>query len=136
MIEREKKIIIGDKTFVVAFPNVGQIITLEATKQALTDNRYGQMAASGVASMYYALDLVDTIAFFQVCGAEALKYYGIRNAASMAPDKLEQFVQVYADQVKPWLDKTFAELRGLGGEKKAEDDGTSNDGKQEAAAGE
>ena len=133
MIEREKKITIGDKTFVVAFPNVGQIITLEATKQALTDNRYGQMAASGVASMYYALDLVDTISFFQVCGAEVLKYYGIRNAASVSPEKLEQFVQVYAEQVKPWFDKIFAELRGLGGEKKAEDDGTSDDGKQKAA---
>ena len=132
MIEREHKITVGERTFIISFPNVGQIITLESTKQALTDNRYGQMAASGVASMYYALDLVDTIAFFQVCGAEVLKYYGIRNAASVSPEKLEQFVQVYAEQVKPWFDKTFAELRGLGGEKKAEDDGTS-DGKQETA---
>lgn len=123
MIEREKKIVIGEKTFVITFPNVGQIITLEATKQALTDNRYGQMAASGVASMYYALDLVDTIAFFQVCGTEVLKYFDVRNAASVSPDKLEKFVEVYANQVKPWFDKTFAELRGAGDVKKSEDNG-------------
>ena len=113
MIEREKKITIGERTFIVSFPNVGQIIALESTKQALTDNRYGQMAASGVASMYYALDLVDTIAFFQVCGVDVLKYYDIRNAASVAPDKLEMFVKVYAEQIKPWLDETFKVLRGL-----------------------
>ena len=122
MIEREKKITIGEKTFIVSFPNVGQIIMLESTKQALTDNRYGQMAASGVASMYYALDLVDTVAFFQVCGTEVLKYFDIRNAASVPPDKLEMFVKTYAEQVKPWLDSTFAALRGLGDVKKAEDE--------------
>lgn len=113
MIEREKKITIGERTFIVSFPNVGQIIALESTKQALTDNRYGQMAASGVASMYYALDLVDTVAFFQVCGTDVLKHYDIRNAASVAPDKLEMFVRVYAEQIKPWLDETFKALRGL-----------------------
>lgn len=129
MIEREKKITIGEKTFIISFPNVGQIITLEATKQALTDNRYGQMAASGVASMYYALDLVDTIAFFQVCGAEALRYFDVKNAASVSPDKLEMFVKVYAEQVKPWFDSTFAELRGLGDVKKTEN------GEQEENAG-
>lgn len=123
MIEREKRITIGEKTFIVSFPNVGQIIMLESTKQALTDNRYGQMAASGVASMYYALDLVDTVAFFQVCGAEVLKYYDIRNAASVPPDKIGAFVKTYAEQIKPWLDETFATLRGLNDVKKDEDNG-------------
>lgn len=113
MIEREKKITIGEKSFIVKFPNVGQIISLESAKQALTDNRYGQMAASGVASMYYALDLVDTIAFFQVCGAEILKFFDIKNIASVAPDKLDMFVETYSEQIKPWLDKTFDELRSL-----------------------
>ena len=122
MIEREHKITIGERTFIISFPNVGQIITLESTKQALTDNRYGQMAASGVASMYYALDLVDTIAFFQVCGTEVLKYFNIRNAASVSPDKLEMFVKVYSEQVKPWFDKTFAELRGLSFKKEKSDE--------------
>lgn len=122
MIEREKKITIGEKTFIVSFPNVGQIIMLESTKQALTDNRYGQMAASGVASMYYALDLVDTVAFFQVCGSEVLRYYDIRNAASVPPDKIGMFVKTYAEQVKPWLDETFATLRGLNDVKKDNED--------------
>ena len=132
MIEREHKITVGERTFIISFPNVGQIITLESTKQALTDNRYGQMAASGVSSMYYALDLVDTIAFFQVCGTEVLKYFDIRNAASVSPDKLEMFVKVYAEQVKPWFDKTFAELRGLSSKTETSDessDGKSDNGK-------
>ena len=104
---------------------VGQIITFESTKQALTDNRYGQMAASGIASMYYALDLVDTIAFFQVCGSEILRYYDIRNAASISPDKLEMFVKAYSEQIKPWLDETFKALRGLSNVKEDGNEGES-----------
>lgn len=50
MIERQKKFSIGEKTFTAQFPNVGQLIDLESLKQALTNNRYGVMAASGVAS--------------------------------------------------------------------------------------
>ena len=46
MIEREKKFKVGERTFVVKFPNVGQIIDMESLKQALTNNRYGQMAAN------------------------------------------------------------------------------------------
>lgn len=125
MIEREKKVAIGEHTFIVSFPNVGQIITFESTKQALTDNRYGQMAASGIASMYYALDLVDTIAFFQVCGSEILRYYDIRNAASISPDKLEMFVKAYSEQIKPWLDETFKALRGLSNVKEDGNEGES-----------
>ena len=50
-IERQKKFTINGATFIAKFPNVGQLIDLESFKQALTSNRYGQMAASGVASM-------------------------------------------------------------------------------------
>ena len=52
MIQRVKKFNIGEKSFTVSFPNVGQIIDVESLKQALTGGRYGVMASSGVASMY------------------------------------------------------------------------------------
>lgn len=112
-IERQKKFNIGEKQFVAKFPNVGQIIDLESFKQALTNNRYGQMASSGIASMYNALDLVDAIAFFQVVVPEVAKYYDIRNYTLLQVDKIKELLDAYQTQIKPWYDKTMLELRGI-----------------------
>ena len=124
MIERQKKFSIGEKTFTCQFPNVGQLIDLESLKQALTNNRYGVMAASGVASMYYALDMVDAISFLQVCVPSVAKYYDIKNYTALAPEDIKELVEAYQKEVKPWFDKVMAELKGIklndGGDKTEE----------------
>lgn len=111
MIEREKKVKVGERTFIVKFPNVGQIIDMESLKQALTNNRYGQMAASGVGTMYYALDLVDTMAFFQICIPEYAREFAIRDYTALSPDKMEMLVNTYRTEIKPWYDKVMNQLR-------------------------
>ena len=113
MIEREKKFKVGERTFIVKFPNVGQIIDMESLKQALTNNRYGQMAASAVVSMYYALDLVDTIAFFQVCVPDAKKFFDVAEYTALSPERMDAFLEAYRKEIKPWYDRTMAELRGI-----------------------
>ena len=112
-LQRQKKFTIGNKSFIANFPNVGQIIDLESMKQALTNSRYGQMAASGIASMYYALDLVDAIAFYHVVVPEVAKYYDIKNYASMEVDKIKDLLDAYQKDIKPWFDGTMNELKGL-----------------------
>lgn len=112
-LQRQKKFTIGNKSFIANFPNVGQIIDLESMKQALTNSRYGQMAASGIATMYYALDLVDAIAFYHVVVPEVAKYYDIKNYASMEVDKIKDLLDAYQKDIKPWFDGTMNELKGL-----------------------
>lgn len=112
-LQRQKKFTIGNKSFIANFPNVGQIIDLESMKQALTNSRYGQMAASGVASMYYALDLVDAIAFYHVVIPEVAKYYDIKNYASMEVDKIKDLLDAYQKDIRPWFSETMNELKGL-----------------------
>lgn len=114
-IERFKKFKIGEKEFTATFPNVGQIIDLESFKQALTSNRYGQMAASGISSMYNALDLVDAIAFFQIVVPEVGKYFGIKNYTVLQLDKISALIKAYQEQIRPWYDKTMNELKGING---------------------
>ena len=113
MIERQKKFSIGEKMFTCQFFNVGQLIDLESLKQALTNNRYGVMAASGVASMYYALDMVDSIAFLQVCVPSVAKYYDIKNYTALAPEDIKDLMEAYQKELKPWFDKVMAELKGI-----------------------
>ena len=113
MIERSKKITIGEKSFIVNFPNVGQMIDIESMKQSLTGNRYGSMASSGIASMYLALDIVDTIAFLTICVPDIAKYYNITDYSSLSSDKINTYVTVYKEQILHWYNKILMELRGI-----------------------
>lgn len=112
-LERQKKFTIGKKTFTANFPNIGQLIDLESLKQALTGNRYGQMAASGITSMYYALDLVDAISFYQIVIPEVAKYYDIRNYTTLQIDDMQDLMDAYKNEIKPWFDQTMSELKGI-----------------------
>lgn len=112
MISREHKFTIGEKSFIAKFPNVGQIIDMESLKQALTNNRYGSMAASGVTTMFFALDIVDAISFFQIVVPIVGKYYDIKSYTSLKPEEVKDLVEAYREQIKPWYNKVMEELKG------------------------
>lgn len=113
MIERSIKFTIGKKSFIAEFPNVGQIIDIESLKQALTSNRYGQMAVSGIQSQYFALDIVDAIAFYQVCVPSVAQHYDISNYTKIGLDKATALIEAYQKQIRPWYDKVMSELRSV-----------------------
>lgn len=112
-IVREKKITIGSRNFIIKFPNVGQLIDLESLKLALTNNRYGNMAASGIASMYDALDMVDAIAFYTIVVPEVAKYYNIENFSTTQIDNVSELIKVYLQDIKPWFNDTMKELKNV-----------------------
>lgn len=109
-IQREIKFNIGEKNFTVKFPNVGQMMDMESLKQALTNNRYSVMSASGVKSMYLVLDLVDAIAFFQICVPSVSKYFNIKNYTELQLDEIKDIVESYINQIKPWYDNLLKQL--------------------------
>ena len=111
MIERSKRFTIGKKSFVVEFPNVGQILRIESMKQALTDNRYGIMAKSNIKSMYYALDVVDAVSFLSVVAPEVGRYFDVENYLPLSPEKVQEFVDVYQKEIFPWYSQTLDELK-------------------------
>ena len=113
MIQRDIKFSIQDKTFTAKFPNVGQMIDMESLKQALTRGKYGQMAQSGVASAYFALDLVDAISFFQVCAPMLSKYFEIRDYTEVDLNVADELVKVYREVIKPWYDQTLIDIRNV-----------------------
>lgn len=112
MIERKKKFTIGKHSFVADFPNVGQIIDIESLKQALTSNRYGQMAMSGIESQYFALDIVDAISFYQVCAPAVANAYNISNYAELSYEDAKEIIEAYQKQIRPWYAEVMNELKG------------------------
>lgn len=113
MIQRDIKFSFQGKTFTAKFPNVGQMIDMESLKQALTRGKYGQMAQSGVASAYFALDLVDAIAFFQVCTPMVGKHFEIRDYTEVDLNVADELVKAYREVIKPWYDQTLIDIRNV-----------------------
>lgn len=114
MIEREITISYNDKKFQVKFPNVGQLIDIESLKNALTGGKYGSFAASGVKSMYFVLDIVDTIAFLTVMCPKLKNFIteeedGI-DYTQMKPETVKTLVTVYKEQILPWYSKIMGQL--------------------------
>ncbi len=114
MIERTKTFTIGQKHFSVTFPNVGQIIDMESLKQGLSSNRYGQMAASGIASNYYALDLIDMIAFYKILCPEVTQHFDIKNYADLSMEKAQELLEPFKKKLQPWYIKTLNEIQSVG----------------------
>jgi len=110
MIEREHAIEFKGVKIIVKFPNVGQLIDIEAAKQALTNNKYGSMASSGVKSMIYALDIVDAIVFVQIMCPQIKALMNTTEYTSMSPEDTEELVMVYKTQIMPWYQKVLDQL--------------------------
>lgn len=106
MIEREITISYNDKKFQVKFPNVGQMIDIESLKNSLTMGKYGQFAASGVKSMYFILDVVDTIAFLTIMCPKLKNFITEEDSnqdyTQMKPETIKELVKVYKNQILPW----------------------------------
>lgn len=116
MIARTKQITYKGTSYVVKFPNVGQTIDIEALKQALTANRYGAMAASGVRSMSVALDLVDSIAFLNVMCPEIGRTLPQTNTYTSIDDPVlaAELSALYREQIAPWYNDILNQLQGIG----------------------
>lgn len=114
MIEREITITYNDKKFQVKFPNVGQMIDIESLKNGLTGGKYGSFAASGVKSMYFVLDMVDTIAFMTVMCPKLKNFISEEGEETdfmkMKPETLKTLVNVYKEQILPWYSKIIQQL--------------------------
>lgn len=118
MIARSLSFTVKGEKFTVQFPNVGQLIDIESLKQAMTNNRYGAMAASGITSMYHALDAVDAIVFFQVVCPSILLFLRVKDFSSLPQETSKELVEVYKQQILPWYSDIMKELYDAAGEQK------------------
>lgn len=115
MIEREITVEYNGKKFQIKFPNVGQLIDIESLKNGLTGGKYGSLAASGVKSMYFVLDIVDTIAFLTVMCPKLKNFITEEDGdkldyTSMKPETVKKLVDLYKKQILPWFNNIMQQL--------------------------
>lgn len=114
MIEREIVINYNGKKFTIKFPNVGQMIDIESMKNALTGGKYGSFAASGIKSMYFVLDIVDTIAFLTVMCPKLRNFVTEEedniDYTQMKPETVKTLIDIYKKDILPWYSKILEQL--------------------------
>lgn len=113
-LERQKTFTFKGEKVTVNFPNVGQMIDMESLKQSLTGNKYGSMSASGVKSMFFALDMVDALCFFEVMCPKIKRIMEIKTFTTLNPEDMKDVVAAYKEHVAPWYNKMLADLYEVG----------------------
>lgn len=99
-----------DLEYMVKFPNVSQLLEIEALKMAYTNNAYGTLASNGLRSSSYALDMADCFATFQILIPQMLTDLGIKSFTSLDAFEAKKIVRVYVKQFQPWMVELLTEL--------------------------
>lgn len=104
-LQRTVKLSIQGNEYMVKFPNVKQIIDIEALKAAYSNNYYGSMIASGTVSAARALDYIDILSTFFILIPELREdLQGVESLEDLDPLKAAELRKVYRKQFQPWYD--------------------------------
>lgn len=123
-LTKSTKISINNQDFIVKFPNVGQLMEIEALKMSLTNNNYADMVRSGLRSSQFNLDLVDAISHFSVMIPDLRKNLEIESITTMDPFLGKELVTVFKKQFYPWYKNFTDELYQIEAESKSDKEDT------------
>jgi len=112
-MEMSTKIIYNEKTYVVKYPNVGQLLEIESIKQSLSSNNYTMMALSNVKSMSFALDIIDSVAYFSTLIPDLKADLNVKNFMDLDQITAKRLTIAYRKYFLPWYGVLEKELMDL-----------------------
>jgi hypothetical protein len=115
---------IGEETFDVSYPTVGEEFQIETLKMFMTNNTYGDLARSNHTSAVRLLDIVDAIAHFAILIPKIRDIFKLEDFQNMTPEIRKSYTKAYKKTYLPWKINTYKALF-------EDDDNTSEDDKME-----
>jgi hypothetical protein len=108
-MENKVEIKLGDKTFEIGYPNIGQYVKIEALKQSLTDGRYAIIAFGALKTGTIALDYLDACIYFGVIEPKILKHFGVEEVKSLVEKpthtpEMKELLDQYTNVYSPFFD--------------------------------
>lgn len=94
----------------IKFPTNNELIQIEAMKSSLSYNEYNGIARSGTAASSFARSIIDMIAFFTIMIPQLKTDMNVKTIGELHPIDSKQLMNVYRDQVSPWLNEWGAIL--------------------------
>lgn len=119
-----------EREFKVKFPTVGQYIQVESRKAQLTipknslnqSTQYLNLIRQGTTPSFIALDMVEMIAWFEVCIPDLMKgTVGIENIEDLDIFDAKPLLEVYRNVFEPWKEKWEKIFNNVGKEEKEEE---------------
>lgn len=109
-MNKNVKVKIDDKEYVVNFPNVGQTLDIESMKMALTGNKYPEFALSNLRSNVFVADLTDAIATFFVLIPELRGNLNVKSYSELDLMVGAKLVKAYMDDYYPFYQEIMKEI--------------------------
>jgi hypothetical protein len=102
---KEVELTLRGKAVIAKFPNIGQMIQIEQSKQILTDGRYAIMAYAG-------LDIVDAISYLSSVVPDFYKLLGVgshRDLLNMDMDSniVVEMMSEYKEKYVPFFNELY-----------------------------
>lgn len=109
MTKSEVLTVNGNK-YPISFPNVGQMMDIEAFKMLYTKNKYIQLSMSNLKAHTFLLDMADAISYLSILIPKLQKDLDIKDWWELDPHEAKKLVVVYKEQFLPWYLPYLKEL--------------------------
>lgn len=109
MIET-KVLKIEGRDILAKFPNVGQLMDIESTKLALTNNNYITLSASPLRIHSEELDIIDAISYLLIICPEIKEIYDIKNIREISIEVSKKLLNIYHEQFIDWFSEIMKNL--------------------------
>jgi hypothetical protein len=109
-IQTKTNVTIGDTTYSIEYPNVGQVLDIENLKILLSGDMYSSLVKSVHKTGLDLLNLIDGVAYFSVLADGFKKKYDIEKFTAMGGVEQAQIKQAFVKQFWPWFVKIEQEL--------------------------
>jgi len=109
-LEASVNVKIGEKTYQIKFPTVGQVMDIESKKVLLSGDTYREQVRTGTKASTFNLDLIDTVSHFMVLIPELRLDLDEKSLLSMSALKSTALIKAYLRDFRPWYNEFLKQL--------------------------
>ena len=103
MIQKQIKVNIQEKEYLINFPTTGQLIDIETMKVSISKGMYSGLVTTMSKSSLLALDLLDSISTFIILIPALREEMKFDNILDISPIDAQELVVIYKKVYFPWF---------------------------------
>jgi len=103
MIQKQIKVNIQEKEYLINFPTTGQLIDIETMKVSISKGMYSGLVTTMSKSSLLSLDLIDSISTFIILLPSLREEMKFDNILDISPIDAQELVVIYKKVYFPWF---------------------------------
>jgi hypothetical protein len=102
-MNKKVELSIKNNSYVVDFPNAGQLVDIEFLKSTLSKGMYGSMMASRTVDSNFALDVIDTDAYMRILVPSLIKDLKIDSIKELSIEDMMELIKAFKNDLVPFI---------------------------------